>query len=95
MQCAVCHVQCAVWCAVCGFQRFDRITREALIQILGTPLNQLQWDQAQLPVTMGGMGLRGAEDHALGAYSSSFLSSQPLCKKMLVHQEEAPTASLP
>ena len=43
---------------------FDRIVREALIRILGSPLGVLGWDQAKLPVSMAGLGLRSAVDHS-------------------------------
>ena len=51
--------------------QFDQLTREALTRILGAPLNSLQWDQAKLPVSLGGMGLRAADDHGAAAYSTS------------------------
>ena len=56
-------------------QDFDRVTREALTQILGTPVGDRAWLQAKLPVSMGGMGLRGAEDHASAAFAASVLAS--------------------
>ena len=36
------------------WQEFDWMTRESLNRILGTPLNNIQWLQAQLPVSLGG-----------------------------------------
>ena len=72
---------------------FDRITREALSQILGGPLTDQGWAQAKLPVSMGGVGLRAAEDHASTAHAISLLSSLPLCrdilKRPLTEEEEA------
>ena len=62
---------------------FDNLTREALSRILGTPLTDLQWAQACLPIGLGGMGLRAAQDHAAGAYAASFLSVQPLVRDIL------------
>jgi hypothetical protein len=71
----------------CGFteelRSFDRITREALNRILGTPLDSRSWHQAKLPTTMGGAGLRAAEDHAPAAFAASLLSSQPLVQALL------------
>ena len=67
---------------------FDGIIREALIRILGTPLDSTQWLQAKLPVTVGGLGIRGAEDHAGVAYTSSFTSSKPLMRQLLRVDEE-------
>ena len=39
-------------------RKLDRQTREALTGILGVPLGQRQWDQAKLPVVLGGLGLK-------------------------------------
>ena len=64
-------------------QEFDRVTREGLTRILGAPVSERAWQQAQLPVAMGGMGLRGAEDHAPAAYASSVLAAQPLSRALL------------
>ena len=62
---------------------FDFITRGALGRILGSALTDAQWLQAKLPVAMGGLGLRGAEDHAPVAFATSLLSSQPLVRGLL------------
>ena len=64
-------------------QSFDSITRGALSRILGSPVTDAQWDQAKLPVSMGGLGLRAAEDHASVAYATSLLSSQSLINDLL------------
>ena len=37
----------------------------ALGSVIGQPLDDKQWDQASLPVSMGGLGLRRAELHSL------------------------------
>ena len=74
---------------------FDRLTREALTRILGTPLPPAQWDQSKLPISMGGLGLRAAEDHAAAAYAISFTSSQKLAGKMLAAPEDQEPAPLP
>ena len=63
--------------------QFDLITREALSRILGSPLSDLQWRQAKLPVHLGGMGLRAALDHGAAAYSTSLLQSQTLVRQLL------------
>ena len=64
-------------------QDFDRVTREGITRILGAPLGERAWQQARLPVAMGGMGLRGAEDHAPAAYAASVLASKPLSRALL------------
>ena len=57
---------------------FDSVMHDTLTQILGAPLSDLQWMQSQLPVSLGGAGLRGAVQHAPAAYLISLLSSKPL-----------------
>ena len=54
---------------------FDRLVREALIRILGCPLRDNSWNQAKLPVSMAGLGLRSAIDHSSAAFATSYLSS--------------------
>ena len=58
------------------WQEFDQITWEALSSILGTPVSEVMWLQAKLPVSLVGLGVRAAEDHSSAAYCTSFLSSQ-------------------
>ena len=65
-----------VWQGSCLLQDFDRITREALIRILGAPVDDRTWQQGKLPVSMGGLGLRAAEDHEPAAHAASVLSAQ-------------------
>ena len=64
-------------------QEFDQVTREGLIRILGTPLNDRAWQQSKLPVSMGGLGLRGAEDHGPATYAASVLSSKALTQSLV------------
>ena len=70
------------------WQRFDNITRETISMILGVPVNDGQWLQAQLPVSKGGLGLRASMDHAPAAYISSLLSSQDLKESILSKSRE-------
>ena len=69
-------------------EEFDHITREALVRILGSPVTDQQWQQAKLPVAMGGLGLRAAVDHAPAAYVSSFLSSKSLVSQLLSNTQQ-------
>ena len=62
---------------------FDAITRDSLARILGTTLEDKAWQQAKLPVSLGGMGLRSAEDHAPVAHAASVLACQPLLQGLL------------
>ena len=64
-------------------QEFDRVTKEGLTRILGAPVGHRTWQQAKLPVSLGGLGLRAAEDHAPIAHAASVLSLQPLRRTML------------
>ena len=75
-------------------QSFDSLVREALIKIMGTPLEGKQWLQARLSAGRGGLGIRGAEDHAEAAFAASFLSSQPRVKDLLCRDDQA-TPPLP
>ena len=54
----------------------------------------LWWQQAKIPVSLGGLGLRAAEDHGGAAYAVSFLASQPIIRTLLHTEEEAEPASL-
>ena len=76
-------------------QEYDRITREALTRIMGSPLQDLQWSQASLPTSMGGLGLHSAVAHAPGDYAASYTSSQPLLRALLSFPEETPSLPLP
>ena len=72
-------------------KQFDALVREALIRILGAPVDDPQWLQAKLPISLGGMGLRGAEDHASSAHVSSLLSSYTLTIQLQGGQDENTT----
>ena len=74
---------------------FDIITRDGLARILGTTLDDKAWEQAKMPVSLGGMGLRAAEDHAPAAHAASVLASQPLLQGLLGTQEDGATVLPP
>ena len=57
--------------------QFDATTRDALSRIIGHPLTDLQWRQAKLPLSLGGVGLQAATDIAPVAYATSYLASHP------------------
>ena len=71
-------------------QDFDSITREGLSRILGGAVSDLSWEQAKIPVSMGGLGLRAASDQGGAAYAASVTSSQPLCRTLLQVEDEDP-----
>jgi hypothetical protein len=60
---------------------FDNILRDGLTRILGNPVTDMAWRQAQLPVTMGGLGLRTAIPHASGALVSSVVGCATLAQQ--------------
>ena len=76
-------------------QHYDQVTREGLARILGVPPTDMQWLQARLPVTMGGLGLRTAEEHGPAAYASSYLSALPLLRSLRHTPEDSPSVPLP
>ena len=59
------------------WRRCDDITREAFSRTLGRGLSDLQWQQVQLPTSMGGMGLTSALDHAPAAFPLPHLLPVP------------------
>ena len=65
------------------------ITRESLTRILGCPIDERAWLQAKLPVSLGGLGLRGAKSHATSAHAASVLSSQHLVASLLQRQVDS------
>ena len=65
---------------------FDNLIRDTLTHILGSTVDNIQWAQSQLPVAMGGLGLRSAEEHSAGAYISSVLSTESLKEGLLPHR---------
>ena len=62
---------------------------------LGTQLTNKQWQQAQLPVGLGGLGLKTASDHATAAFASSMHSSQELKVEKILNITEDSPPSLP
>ena len=64
-------------------QEFDSLVRDALDQILGSNIGDIPWLQAQLPVSMGGLGLRSKASHAFAAFIASFFDAETLSKKFL------------
>ena len=57
-------------------KEFDRTVRGTAERILGFPFHPKAYDQACLTTSMGGLGLRRCEEHALGAYAASFYTAK-------------------
>ena len=69
--------------ALRSWKNFDGLQRDSLCRILGSNLGDTAWLQAQLPLSAGGMGLRGAQSHASAAYLGSVLLSEGLVGQIL------------
>ena len=64
--------------------QFDNIIREAFVSITNVPFTEDSWTQATLPIHLGGIGIRRAQDVALPCYISSVLSVGPLVRAVLL-----------
>ena len=64
-------------------REWDSVLRSALSDIANVALPEESWTQASLPVDLGGLGLRRAEDIALPAFLSSISASSPLVRIIL------------
>ena len=69
------------------WRRFDGELREALGRLLGNNLEQDAWNQAKLPVSMSGLGLRSTEEHASAAFLGSILDAENRIKTILKQEE--------
>ena len=67
-------------------EEFDLAVRGAQEAILGSPLRPDQWNQASLPVSLGGLGLRQAAKHGAAAYLSSLGASELLVQEIRQNQ---------
>ena len=61
---------------------FDQTVKQSVEDVLGTPLPPVQWDQASLPLSLGGLGLKRATKHAAATYLASVGDAE-----LLVHQD--------
>ena len=61
------------------------LIRDTFNHILGSAIDDQQWAQAQLPVAMGGLGMRGAVEHSPGAFISSVFAAEGLKEGLLLH----------
>ncbi|CAK0882556.1 unnamed protein product [Prorocentrum cordatum] len=58
----------------------DAQARRSTFQICtGTALNESQWQQAPLPLSMGGLGFRFGNSHAAAAYLASCMATRHYC----------------
>ena len=64
-------------------EKFDKVLQESLQTILNTKLDESSWDQASLPVTFGGIGVRKTQDVTLPAFISSVYGARETVEKLL------------
>lgn len=64
------------------FQEFDAKQKQILEQLVGSELDEQQWIQAQLPIRLGGCGVRGAVAGADVSYTMSRAMTLDSCKKV-------------
>ena len=62
---------------------YDSVIRDSLEVILNVRLNDRSWDQASLPVSLGGLGIRRALDVSLAAFLVSSSGTAPLSAAIL------------
>ena len=68
-------------------QDFDMAVKESVEEVMGTPLPPHQWDQACLPISLGGLGLRSAVSHGAAAYIASVGDSELLVQDIRGHHQ--------
>jgi len=66
-----------------GLGKFDEIQRDALSKATNACLQDCHWNQASLPLKMGGLGLRQVSTLALPSYLASSSGSAPLQEVIL------------
>ena len=64
-------------------EKFDKAVRQSMERVVGASMMDQQWQQATLPVTLGGLGLRCVVPHAPGAYVTSLGSSSEIMEEVL------------
>ena len=74
-------------------EEFDGHQRSAPSTLLGAPINDRTWRQSSLPISLGGLGLRSAAQHASSAYFCSLSLSAPL-SRLIISSISMPDASL-
>ena len=73
-----------------ALKSFDGLMREALSDLVGSPLSDWAWLKASLPSSSGGLNIRRATLHAPATYIGSFSQAQPLVSDILGHPAKHP-----
>lgn len=76
LRCAPCHSNSLI-------EQYDITIRKTLQSILNVALTDDCWDQAKLPVNLGGLGVLAADDIALPAFIASVIGSAALTLQIL------------
>ena len=76
-----------------AFKHFDAGLRRSLERITNSFLDDLAWQQASLPINMGGLGLRQASAFALPAFVGSRNSTRELVLHLLGAAPDDPVES--
>jgi hypothetical protein len=64
-------------------EKFDKIVKDALENILNIDLHERAYDQATLPVALGGLGLRPASEVALAGFLSSVCATKAISRSLM------------
>ena len=65
-----------------ALDEFSRDIRQTVSQISGDFVDDRGWLQAQLGISLGGLGLRCAKTHASAAYIASIMAARCLCEQI-------------
>ena len=69
------------------WNNFDGHVRDSLNRVLGSSMSDHAWQQSQLPVSLGGLGIRGAVHHSSSAYLASSMEAQDIVNQLLTNSE--------
>ena len=78
-------VNCSLYPATLA--KFDSMMRQNLNEIVGANLSNQSYDQACLPVSLSGLGIKRATDHKMVCYVASVLRSLPNVLGLVGHGE--------
>ena len=64
-------------------EKFDKIVKNSLEDILNIELHERAYNQATLPIVLGGLGLRPAMEVALVGFLSSVCATKVITRSLL------------
>ena len=71
----------------------DSLVRDTLVQISNVTISERSWEQAKLPIRLGGLGVRSVEDLALPCYIASLHAATPLIRS--IYTDLPPPSEIP